>query len=64
MVARQLKALAPDVIMSRVDATIETELAKDYDITEYPTMMMFRKGRKYEYQGPRTDNGLFILILY
>ena len=57
MVARQLKALAPDVIMARVDATMETELAKDYDITSYPTLMMFRKGRQYEYQGARTENG-------
>lgn len=57
MVARQLKALAPDVVMARVDATMETELAKDYDITGYPTMMMFRRGKQYEYQGPRTENG-------
>lgn len=57
VVARQLKALAPDVVMARVDATVETELAKDYDITGYPTLMMFRKGRQYEYQGPRTENG-------
>jgi len=57
VVARQLKALAPDVIMARVDATMETELAKDYDITSYPTLMMFRKGRQYEYQGARTENG-------
>ena len=57
VVARQLKALAADVIMARVDATMETELAKDYDITGYPTLMMFRKGRQYEYQGGRTEKG-------
>ena len=57
VVARQLKALAADVVMARVDATMETELAKDYDITGYPTLMMFRKGRQYEYQGGRTEKG-------
>ena len=57
VVARQLKALAPDVVMARVDATVETELAKDYDVTGYPTLIMFRKGKQYEYQGPRTEKG-------
>jgi len=63
-VAWQLKTLAPDIIMARVDATVETDLAEEHGITAYPTLKMYRKGKEYDYQGPRSDTGGCGIILF
>jgi protein disulfide-isomerase A4 len=40
--------------LAKVDGTIERELAERYGVTAgWPGLKMFRKGRVYEYNGPR-----------
>ena len=58
--AKQLKNRDPEppIPLGKVDATVETELAKQFDVTGYPTLKMFRKGRVFEYNGPRDQHGM------
>jgi protein disulfide-isomerase A1 len=48
------------VVLVKVDATVENELAEKYDIQGYPTLIFFsEKGKKStEYDGERTANGI------
>ena len=41
------------VTVAKVDGTREKELADQYSVGGWPTIKMFRKGRVYEYNGPR-----------
>ncbi|KAK9807619.1 hypothetical protein WJX72_004477 [[Myrmecia] bisecta] len=43
-----------DVFLANVDATVETELAKKYDVSGYPTIFWFDNGEKSAYAGGRT----------
>jgi protein disulfide-isomerase A4 len=45
--------------LAKVDATAESELSMKYKIQGYPTMLVFRKGRHYEYKGGRQVHGIF-----
>ena len=50
--------LSPDgVLLAKVDATVEEQLAVRYEVTGYPTMFFFRKGIKFDYKGPRDRYG-------
>jgi len=44
--------------LAKVDATVETELAKEYEIDGFPTLLMFIEGRESEYTGGRTSNNI------
>ena len=41
------------ITIAKVDGTKEKELADQYNVAGWPTLKMFRKGRVYEYNGPR-----------
>merc|ERR1712050_163426 len=41
--------------LAKVDATVEKDLATQYNAQGFPTMKIFRKGKAYEYKGPRTS---------
>lgn len=56
--AKQLNIQSEPIPLGKVDATIETELASEYEVSGYPTLFLFRKGKKYEYNGPRDENGI------
>ena len=43
--------------LAQVDATEETALAKKYGVDGYPTLFIFRNGKKYDYTGPRERKG-------
>ncbi|OXA56783.1 Protein disulfide-isomerase A4 [Folsomia candida] len=50
---------APWCTHCKVDATIETILAKEYMITGFPTVILFHKGQKVEeYNGDRSAEGI------
>ena len=50
-----------EYIIMQVDATVETDLARRYDISGYPTIKWFRKGIAYDYDGDRTADGNLLI---
>jgi len=48
----------PPILLGAVDATRETELAKKYDVTGYPTLKLFRNKKVVDYTGPRYSEGI------
>ena len=52
-----------NVTLAKVDATKEVELAKEFLVTGYPTVVLLRNGRKEDtYQGKRTSRGQLNLL--
>lgn len=56
--ARHLKKLPKAITLGKVDATMEKDLAKRFDVTGYPTLLIFRKGKAVKYEGPRDEMGI------
>ncbi|KAK4321019.1 hypothetical protein Pmani_008127 [Petrolisthes manimaculis] len=46
------------ISIAKLDATIHTHTAELYNIQGYPTLMVFRNGRQFEYQGKRDKAGI------
>ena len=46
------------VTVAKVDGTREKELADQYNVAGWPTIKMFRRGRVYEYNGPREKQNI------
>ena len=46
------------VTVAKVDGTREKELADQYNVAGWPTIKMFRRGRGYEYNGPREKQNI------
>ena len=55
--AKILKDLDEPIMLAKVDATEEPNLATKHGATGYPSLKMFRKGKSYEYKGPRDEHG-------
>ncbi|CAF1472703.1 unnamed protein product, partial [Didymodactylos carnosus] len=48
-----------NIKLAKVDATQEVQLAKDYNITGYPTLFVFRQGgKKSPYDGENTEHAI------
>lgn len=47
-----------NIPLAKVDATAESRLAEEYDVKGYPTLKIFRNGRRFDYDGPRTASGI------
>ncbi|XP_054478560.1 protein disulfide-isomerase A4 [Anoplopoma fimbria] len=56
--AKELSQRSPPIPLAKVDATIESELATRFDVTGYPSLKIFRKGKAFEYNGPREQRGI------
>lgn len=44
--------------LAKIDGPSEKALADKYQIVGWPTMRVFRKGRPFEYKGPREHKGI------
>ncbi|XP_048367529.1 protein disulfide-isomerase A4 [Sphaerodactylus townsendi] len=56
--AKELSKRTPPIPLAKVDATAETDLAKKFDVSGYPTLKIFRKGKPFDYNGPREKYGI------
>jgi len=56
--ARKLSLSQPPIPLAIVDATKASEIAKEYEVSGYPTLFIFRKGKKFEYNGGRDEHGI------
>lgn len=56
--AKELQERSPPIPLAKVDATIESSLATRFGVTGYPTLKIFRKGKAFEYNGPREKFGI------
>ncbi|CAH1788364.1 unnamed protein product [Owenia fusiformis] len=61
--AKRLETADPPIPLAKVDATTEPDLAKRFDVSGYPTLKLFRKGKDYEYKGPREQYGIYDYML-
>uniref|UniRef100_UPI003AABF950 protein disulfide-isomerase A4 isoform X2 n=1 Tax=Centroberyx gerrardi TaxID=166262 RepID=UPI003AABF950 len=56
--AKELSQRTPPIPLAKVDATVEPEIATRFEVSGYPTLKMFRKGKVFEYNGPREKFGI------
>ncbi|KAI5617098.1 protein disulfide-isomerase A4 precursor, partial [Silurus asotus] len=56
--AKELATRTPPIPLAKVDATTENDLATRFDVTGYPTLKIFRKGKVFDYNGPREKFGI------
>lgn len=48
-------------MLAEVDSTVEKSVSAEFDVTSYPTLYIFRNGKKFDYKGPRDSEGIFLL---
>ncbi|KAL6097954.1 pdia4 [Pungitius sinensis] len=56
--AKELSLRSPPIPLAKVDATVENELASRFEVTGFPSIKIFRKGKVFEYNGPREHRGI------
>uniref|UniRef100_A0A665WCE8 Protein disulfide-isomerase A4 n=1 Tax=Echeneis naucrates TaxID=173247 RepID=A0A665WCE8_ECHNA len=56
--AKELSQRSPPIPLAKVDATVESEIATRFEVTGYPTLKIFRKGKVFDYNGPREKYGI------
>ncbi|KAK2896178.1 hypothetical protein Q8A73_015666 [Channa argus] len=61
-IGSELKSLGSPVNVGKSDATINTGLAKEFRVRNYPAILMLKKDVKYNYSGPRTKEGILDFV--
>ncbi|KAL8449339.1 hypothetical protein Emed_003220 [Eimeria media] len=56
--AKTLKEKGSKIILGKVDATAETDLANTHDVNEFPTVTLFRSQKPEPYTGGRTAEAI------
>lgn len=52
-----------DIPVAKIDATIEADLASNYGVKGYPTLILFMEGKAIIYKGERTQKALYNFII-
>lgn len=58
-VAKRMKEEENGVPIVKVDATVETELAKRFEVQGFPTLKFFINGKPIDYKGAREEEDIF-----
>lgn len=58
-----LRLKSHGIPLAKVDATVEKKLAELYDVKGFPTLKIFRNGRRFDYAGPREAEGIINYML-
>uniref|UniRef100_A0A4W5JPZ0 Protein disulfide-isomerase A4 n=1 Tax=Hucho hucho TaxID=62062 RepID=A0A4W5JPZ0_9TELE len=56
--AKDLSQRSPPIPLAKVDATQEKDIAIRFGVSGYPTLKIFRKGKAFDYNGPREKSGI------
>ncbi|CAH8644570.1 unnamed protein product [Dicrocoelium dendriticum] len=62
-VAKKLKVDHPNILLAKVDATVESELATKHDIKGYPTLKFHKNGSWVKYNGEPKETAIYDWIL-
>ncbi|KAI9196083.1 hypothetical protein LWI28_020937 [Acer negundo] len=60
--ATELKSANEDVVLAKIDATEESELAQEYDVQGFPTVLFFVDGVHKPYPGARNKDAIVTWI--
>uniref|UniRef100_A0A914Y5W4 Protein disulfide-isomerase n=1 Tax=Panagrolaimus superbus TaxID=310955 RepID=A0A914Y5W4_9BILA len=52
-----------NIPLAKVDATVEKRLGDQFGVSGYPTLKILRNGRRFDYDGPRTADGIVKYML-
>ena len=61
--AKRLKENYPPVRIAKIDATVNTEAAKKYEVKGYPALKWFVKGKVSDFEGARTEDAIVGYVL-
>jgi len=61
--AASLKLKGEDVVLAKVDATEEGEVAEKYEVRGYPTLIWFKNGKSKEYDGGRSTDTIVSWVM-
>uniref|UniRef100_A0A0B6YWC7 Thioredoxin domain-containing protein n=2 Tax=Arion vulgaris TaxID=1028688 RepID=A0A0B6YWC7_9EUPU len=56
--AEELAAHDPPVVLAKVDATTNVELAKRFQVAGFPTLKFFKNGKNYEFDEPANKESI------
>ncbi|KAJ8011111.1 hypothetical protein DPEC_G00054790 [Dallia pectoralis] len=61
-IGAELKSMGSPVNVGKVDADIHTSFAKEFRVTDYPAIKMWKDDLKYNYKGPRTKESIMDFV--
>ncbi|XP_051730771.1 protein disulfide-isomerase TMX3a [Ctenopharyngodon idella] len=57
-VGAELKSLGSPVNVGKIDTTLHTSIASEFNIRGYPTIKLFKGDLSFDYKGPRTKDAI------
>uniref|UniRef100_A0A8C2DMY9 protein disulfide-isomerase n=1 Tax=Cyprinus carpio TaxID=7962 RepID=A0A8C2DMY9_CYPCA len=57
-VGAELKSMGSSVNVGKIDSTVHTSIASEFNIRGYPTIKLFKGELSFDYKGPRTKDAI------